>query len=151
MVEIGQTASDFTLKDQDGQAVTLSQFRGKRVVVYFYPKDDTPGCTKQACSLRDHWSEIQARGAVVLGISAQSVASHKKFATKYQLPFPVLVDEDHAVSVAWGTWGEKSMYGKKVTGQLRTTFLVDEAGVVTHVWKKPKTDVHGSEVLERLG
>jgi peroxiredoxin Q/BCP len=150
MLEVGQPAPDFTLADQDGKPVSLSSFRGKKVVVYFYPKDDTPGCTKEACSFRDNWAELQARGVVVLGVSAQSAASHKKFASKYSLPFPLLVDADHAMSAAWGTWGEKTMYGKKVTGQLRTTFLVGEDGTVRHVWKKPKTDVHAAEILEKI-
>jgi peroxiredoxin Q/BCP len=151
MLEVGQQAPDFTLPDQDGKPVSLASFRGKSVVVYFYPKDDTPGCTKEACSFRDNWGEIQSRGVVVLGVSAQSSASHKKFAGKYSLPFPLLVDADHAMSSAWGTWGEKTMYGKKITGQLRTTFLLDGGGKVVHVWKKPKTDVHATEILEKLG
>ncbi|MEB3221248.1 MAG: thioredoxin-dependent thiol peroxidase [Candidatus Sericytochromatia bacterium] len=150
MIESGQAAPAFTLTAHTGEAVSLEALRGKTVVLYFYPKDDTPGCTKEACSFRDHWATLQAQGVVVLGVSPDGVASHEKFATKYALPFPLLADPDHAVAEAYGTWGSKSMYGKTVTGILRTTFLIGADGIVRHVFKKPKTDIHAEEVLARL-
>lgn len=149
MIEAGQVAPDFTLPSQTGD-VSLAGLRGKTVVLYFYPKDDTPGCTKEACSFRDKWSDLQAQGIVVLGVSPDAVDRHAKFATKYQLPFPLLADPDHAVSLAYGVWGEKMMYGKTITGMLRTTFLIGPDGVVRHVWKKPKTEIHADEVLAKV-
>lgn len=150
MVETGQLAPNFTLPAHTGESISLESFRGKPVVVYFYPKDDTPGCTKEACSFRDHWEALGRHGVVVLGISPDGVASHQKFAAKYSLPFPLLADPDHAVAEAFGAWGSKSMYGKTVTGILRTTFLIGPDGLVRHVFKKPKTDIHAEEVLARL-
>ncbi|MEB3196653.1 MAG: thioredoxin-dependent thiol peroxidase [Candidatus Sericytochromatia bacterium] len=150
MIETGQAAPDFNLQASTGARLSLSQFRGQTVVVYFYPKDDTPGCTKQACSFRDHWQPLLDQGVVVLGISPDAIPSHEKFVQKYQLPFPLLADEDHAVATAYGAWGSKSMYGKTVTGILRTTFLIGPDGIVQHVFKKPKTDIHAEEVLSKL-
>lgn len=150
MIDAGQPAPAFTLPAHTGESVTLAQLKGKPVVLYFYPKDDTPGCTKEACSFRDHWEALQAKGVVVLGVSPDPVAKHEKFAAKYQLPFPLLADPDHAVAEAYGAWGEKTLYGKKMTGILRTTFLIGADGIVKHVWKKPKTDIHAEEVLAKL-
>ncbi|MDB5098667.1 MAG: Peroxiredoxin [Cyanobacteria bacterium RYN_339] len=150
MLEVGQPAPDFTLPDQAGNPVSLKALRGKPVVLYFYPKDDTPGCTKEACSFRDHWKTLEARGIAVLGISPDSQASHAKFAGKYSLPFTLLADTERAVANLYGTYGEKTLYGKKSMGILRTTFLIDAEGVVQHVWKKPKTDVHAEEVLAKF-
>lgn len=150
MLTIGQAAPDFTLQDQDGQTHSLQALRGRKVVVYFYPKDNTPGCTKQACSFRDQFAELTARGVVVLGISPDSTASHRKFADKHQLPFTLLADPDHQVAEAFGAWGEKTLYGRKFMGLMRSTFLIDESGQIVHVWKKPKTDIHAEEVLAKL-
>jgi peroxiredoxin Q/BCP len=150
MIEPGQTAPAFTLSSHPGDTVRLNDFSGRPVVLYFYPKDDTPGCTKEACSFRDHWQALQAKGIVVLGVSPDSITAHEKFAEKYQLPFPLLSDPDHQVAEAYGAWGNKSMYGKTVTGILRTTFLIGADGIVQHVWKKPKTDIHAEEILAKL-
>lgn len=150
MLETGDTAPDFTLPDQAGTPVSLSGFRGRTVVLYFYPKDNTPGCTNEACSFRDHYAALQEKGVVVLGVSPDSEASHQKFASKHDLPFPLLADTDHAVAEAFGAWGEKSLYGRKFMGLLRSTFLIDGAGVIRHVWKKPKTAIHAEEVLAKL-
>jgi peroxiredoxin Q/BCP len=150
MIEPGQPAPNFTLTAHTGESVSLASLSGKDVVLYFYPKDDTPGCTKEACSFRDHWATLQARGIVVLGASPDDVASHQKFVTKYSLPFLLLADPDHAVAEAYGAWGSKSMYGKTVTGILRSTFLIGPDGIVKHVFKKPRTDIHAEEVLARL-
>jgi peroxiredoxin Q/BCP len=120
------------------------------VVLYFYPKDDTSGCTTQACEFRDSWSEVQARGAVVLGVSPDGIASHERFRDKFSLPFPLLADEDHAVAEAYGVWGEKSMYGRKYQGILRTTFIIDPAGRIAHVFEKVKPKGHAAEVLDAL-
>ncbi len=150
MLDVGQPAPAFNLPAQDGARVSLASLRGKPVVLYFYPKDDTPGCTKEACSFRDNWESLQAKGVVVLGVSPDTAASHQKFADKYKLPFPLLADEGHQVAEAYGAWGEKNMYGKKITGILRTTYLIGPDGVVKHVWKKPKTDIHAEEVLAKL-
>lgn len=150
MIDAGQPAPAFTLPAHDGAQVSLAGLAGKPVVLYFYPKDDTPGCTKEACSFRDNWAALQEKGVVVLGVSPDTTASHQKFATKYQLPFPLLADEGHRVAEAYGAWGEKTLYGKKITGILRTTFLIGPDGVVKHVWKKPKTDIHAEEVLAKL-
>jgi peroxiredoxin Q/BCP len=146
----GDRAPDFTLPDDSGNPVTLSALRGRRVVLYFYPRDDTPGCTRQACSLRDHWDEIAATGALVYGISADSADSHAQFRTKYGLQFPLLVDSDHHVAEAYGTWVEKTSYGKKSMGTERSTFLVGEDGSLERVWRRVKPDEHTELVLEAL-
>lgn len=143
-------APDFTVLDDTGASVSLSSFRGKKVVLYFYPKDDTPGCTTQACDIRDNFSALRARGAVVLGVSPDSVAKHVKFRKKYDLPFTLLADTDHAVSEKYGVWGEKSFYGKKYMGVDRTTFVIDEEGRVLKVFPKVKADKHLQQVLEVL-
>jgi len=150
MPDVGDKAPAFSLQDQSGKAVKLSDFKGKKVVLYFYPKDDTPGCTKEACAFRDEHSALLKAGAVVLGVSPDSEASHVKFAGKYKLPFPLLVDDGHAVSEKYGAWGEKSMYGRKFMGITRSTFLIDGAGKVARVWPKVKVDGHVDEVLETI-
>ncbi|MGD8276785.1 MAG: thioredoxin-dependent thiol peroxidase [Gemmatimonadota bacterium] len=147
MIEVGKKAPAFTLRNQDGEPVKLSDFRGRRVVLYFYPKDDTPGCTTQACSLRDHIEEFDARGAVVLGVSPDSPASHTKFRTKYDLNFTLLADEDHAVAEKYGVWQEKSMYGRKYWGVARTTFVIDAEGRVEQVLEKVKPAKHTDQVI----
>ena len=147
MLKAGDKAPAFALASNDGQTIRLTDLQGRPVVLYFYPKDDTPGCTKEACSFRDGWSDIQAAGAVVLGVSPDDVTSHEKFRAKYRLPFPLLSDPDHAVAKAYGAWGEKSMYGRKYEGILRTTFLIDGAGVVRRVFEKVRPEGHAEEVL----
>ena len=147
MIETGQPAPDFTLADQDGNDVRLSDLRGKRVVLYFYPKADTPGCTTQACGIRDRGSEYADAGAVVLGVSPDPVKAVKKFHDKQSLNFTLLADEDHAVCEQYGVWAEKSMYGKTYMGAQRATFLIDEEGVVRHVIPKASPKTHDDEVL----
>ncbi len=150
MLKTNEKAVDFTLKNQDGEDVSLSDFKGKKVVLYFYPKDDTPGCTTEACGLRDVYDDILDLGAVVLGVSADNEASHTKFRNKYNLPFHLLADTEKEVLNAYGAWGEKSMYGKKYMGVIRSTYLIDEEGNVSHVWPKVSPKKHASEVLEAL-
>jgi peroxiredoxin Q/BCP len=151
VIETGQQAPDFTLPDQDGEPVTLSSLRGQRVVVYFYPKADTPGCTTQACGVRDHVGEYDAAGAVVLGISPDPVRKVKQFHDKQSLNFRLLADEGHAVAESYGVWVEKSMYGRTYMGNERTTFVIDEDGVVTEVLRKVKPAQHDDQVLAALG
>ena len=150
MPKAGDAAPRFTLPSDRGDDVSLESLRGRPVVLYFYPKDDTSGCTTQACEFRDSWAEVQARGAVVLGVSPDSIASHEKFRDKFSLPFPLLADQDHAVAEAYGAWGEKSMYGRKYQGILRTTFIIDPAGRIAHVFEKVKPKGHAAEVLDAL-
>jgi len=151
LIEQGQQAPDFQLPDQHGEPVSLSGLRGKIVVVYFYPKADTPGCTTQACSIRDRSEEYAAAGATVLGISPDPVKKVKKFHDKQSLNFTLLADADHAVCEAYGVWGEKSMYGKTYWGARRSTFIVDPEGVVAHVIPKASPKTHDDEVLKVLG
>ncbi len=150
MIEPGDAAPDFELPDQDGRAVKLSDFRGRPVVVYFYPKADTPGCTTQACGVRDHRADYAAAGATVLGISPDPVAKVKKFHDKQSLDFALLADEGHAVADSYGVWVEKSMYGKTYFGNERTTFVVDADGKVAEVLRKVKPAEHDALVLEAL-
>jgi thioredoxin-dependent peroxiredoxin len=150
MVEQGQQAPDFELPDQDGRAVKLSNFRGQPVVVYFYPKADTPGCTTQACGVRDHRADYSAAGATVLGISPDPVAKVKKFHDKYDLDFALLADEGHHVADAYRVWVEKSLYGKKYFGNERTTFIIDSQGKVVEVLRKVKPAEHDELVLKAL-
>jgi thioredoxin-dependent peroxiredoxin len=150
MIEQGQKAPDFELPDQDGRAVKLSDFRGQPVVVYFYPKADTPGCTTQACGVRDHGADYAKVGSVVLGISPDTVKKVKKFHEKYDLDFALLADEGHAVADTYGVWAEKSMYGKKYFGNERTTFIIDSAGKVAEVLRKVKPAEHDELVLKAL-
>ncbi len=144
--EAGTKAPSFMAKDQAGTPVKLSQYKGKPVVLYFYPKDDTPGCTQEACAFRDEYSALQRAGAVVLGVSPDDEKSHGKFATKFGLPFPLLADTDHSLANAYGVWGEKSMYGRKYLGITRATFLIDADGKVARVWPKVKVSGHVEEV-----
>jgi peroxiredoxin Q/BCP len=150
VTEQGDQAPDFELPDQDGRAVRLEDFRGQRVVLYFYPKADTPGCTTQACGVRDHRPEYTEAGAVVLGVSPDSVAKVKKFHEKFSLDFVLLADEDHAVAEAYGVWVEKSMYGRKYFGNERTTFVIDSEGRVAEVLRKVKPAEHDKNVLAAL-
>jgi peroxiredoxin Q/BCP len=150
VIEQADLAPDFELPDQDGRPLKLSDFRGQRVVVYFYPKADTPGCTAQACGVRDHLPEYTEAGAVVLGISPDPVAKVKKFHEKFSLGFALLADEDHAVAEAYGVWVEKSMYGRKYFGNERTTFVIDSEGRVAEVLRKVKPAEHDEQVLAAL-
>ena len=150
MLEVGMKAPEFTLQDQDGREVSLADFLGKKVVLYFYPKDSTPGCTRQACAFAGSLSEIKAQGAVVLGVSKDSVASHRKFADKYGLPFTLLSDPQLEAIQAYGVWQEKKLYGKVSMGVVRTTFLIDEEGMVTAVIPKVKPDANAADVLAML-
>lgn len=150
-LEEGKAAPAFTLKDADGNKVALKDYKGKHVVVYFYPKDDTPGCTKEACGFRDYWQDIQQLGAVVLGISPDEQSAHQKFRDKYQLPFPLLCDPDKKVMEKYGAWGEKMMYGKKTVGVIRSTALIGPTGKVVKHWRRvAKAADHPSKVLEVL-
>lgn len=148
---IGQAAPDFTALTDKGETVKLSDYRGKRVVLYFYPKDDTSGCTTQACGFRDNYGEIEEKNAVVLGVSPDGVKSHQKFRTKYDLPFTLIVDEDHAISEAYNVWQEKSMYGKKYMGIVRSHFIIDENGNLADVQVKVSPQDSVSKALEALG
>ena len=150
MVEKGGVAPDFTLPSDESGSVTLSEHRGRHVVLYFYPKDDTPGCTTQACDLRDSMPRFEGVDAVVLGVSPDDVASHVKFRMKYRLNFPLLADEDHAVAEAYGVWKEKSMYGKKYMGIERSTFLIGPDGMVVEAWRKVSATGHADLVAEAL-
>jgi len=150
-MKAGTKAPPFRLPTDTGEVVALKDLLGKRVVLYFYPKDDTPGCTTEACEFRDNWRAVQAAGAVVLGVSPDDEGSHAKFRKKFDLPFPLLVDADHAVASAYGAWGEKQMYGRTYFGILRTTFLIDEQGRVARVFEKVKPAGHAAEVLDALG
>jgi thioredoxin-dependent peroxiredoxin len=150
MIEIGDTAPDFTLPDQDGNPVKLSDLKGQKVVLYFYPKADTPGCTTQACGVRDHRPDYDAAGAVVLGVSPDPVKRVAKFHGKFDLGFPLLADEDHGVAEAYGVWVEKSMYGRKYFGNERTTFVISPDGFVTEVLRKVKPAQHDDLVLGAL-
>ena len=150
-IEEGKKAPAFTLTDADGNKVKLSDFAGKDLVLYFYPKDDTPGCTKEACGFRDFWKEIQKTGAIVVGVSPDSGASHQKFQAKYKLPFPLLSDPDKKMMTAYGAFGEKMMYGKKVTGIIRSTVWIGPDGKVEKHWARvPKAEAHPEKVLEAL-
>lgn len=148
--EAGDRAPAFSLKDQDGKVHDLKDYAGKTVVLYFYPKDDTPGCTKEACSFRDNHEAIQEVGAVVLGVSTDDAASHQAFREKYGLPFPLLVDEGAKVASAYGAWGEKVLYGKTVIGMIRSTFVIGPDGTFTKVWKQVQAEGHAEHVLKAL-
>jgi thioredoxin-dependent peroxiredoxin len=150
MIEPGAEAPDFTLPDQEGEPVSLAEFRGRPVVLYFYPHANTPGCTTQACGIRDHRADYDAAGAVVLGVSPDPVKAVKRFADKQSLRFRLLADEDHAVCELYGVWAEKHNYGRTYWGALRTTFLIDESGVVRHVIAKVSPKTHDEQVLAAL-
>ena len=146
--EPGTLAPDFTAPDQHGNSFTLSSLRGQRVALYFYPKDDTPGCTAQACNLRDHQEELKASNIKVIGVSIDGEMAHKKFALKYDLPFPLLVDTDKTIVQAYGVWQEKKNYGKTYLGTVRTTFLIDENGLIEKIIKKVDTKEHAAQLLK---
>ena len=150
MLEIGTLAPDFTLPDQDGTEHSLAQYRGRKVILYFYPKDSTPGCTKQACSYSERLPQFSEAGAVVLGISKDSVASHRKFADKYGLAFTLLADPERTVIEAYDVWKEKKNYGKVSMGVVRTTYIIDEQGYVQAVMPKAKPDTNAADILEML-
>lgn len=148
--EAGEPAPDFTLPNAAGKPVHLADLHGERIVLYFYPKDDTPGCTAEACSFRDAWQELQDEGVVVLGISKDNPRSHAKFAEKYGLPFPLLSDEDHAVADLYGVWQRKLHYGRPYMGMARTTFYIRPNGLIGHVWQNVKAAGHAQSVLDYL-
>jgi thioredoxin-dependent peroxiredoxin len=147
-LEIGKPAPEFEAKDQNGQLIKLSDLKGKKVVLYFYPKDNTPGCTAQACNLRDNYEALQQAGYEVLGVSSDSGKSHQKFIEKQQLPFTLLADEDLKVHEAYGTWVEKSMYGRKYMGTARTTFVINETGILEEIIEKVNTKEHTAQILK---
>ncbi len=147
MLAKGDKAPDFAAMDQEGNMVSLADFKGKKLVLYFYPKDDTAGCTKEACNLRDNYTLMLNKGFAVLGVSPDSVESHKKFASKYELPFPLLADPDLKIVKAYGAWGEKKMYGKTYEGLLRSTFIINEGGMIDEVISKVKTDNHADQIF----
>lgn len=146
----GDKAPDFTAKDQNGKTISLSDFKGKQVILYFYPKDDTPGCTAEACDFRDNYQSLLGKGFAVIGVSTDDEKSHKKFETKYSLPFPLIADPDKAIVEAYGLWVEKNMYGKKYMGTARTTFLIDGNGVITKVIDKVDTKNSSQQVIDLL-
>lgn len=146
----GDQAPTFTSTDQNGNTVSLDQFKGKKVVLYFYPKDNTPGCTAEACDFRDNYQGLAAKGIEVLGVSVDDTKSHQKFITKYSLPFTLLADTDHAIVEAYGVWGEKNMYGKKYMGTNRTTFVIDEEGKIAHIINKVDTKSPTAQVLDLI-
>ena len=147
-LEVGQKAPDFEAKIETGETIKLSDFKGKKVILYFYPKDNTPGCTAQACNLRDNYEALQKAGYVVLGISSDAEKSHQKFIDKQELPFSLIADEDKKVHELYGTWVEKSMYGRKYMGTARTTFVIDEEGKIEEIIEKVKTKEHTAQILK---
>lgn len=149
-IEEGESAPDFLGKDQNGKTISLSSFHGKKVVLFFYPKDNTPGCTAQACNLRDHHSDLLNKGINVIGVSADSEIKHQKFIAKYALPFPLIADVDKSIIQAFGVWGEKNFLGKTYDGIHRTTFVIDEKGIVAKRIDKVKTKDHTNQILEAL-
>ncbi|MPR32299.1 thioredoxin-dependent thiol peroxidase [Salmonirosea aquatica] len=146
-LQVGDSAPDFTAKDQDGQSISLHDFKGKKLVLYFYPKDDTPGCTAQACDLRDNYERMLAQGYAVVGVSVDDEKSHQKFIKKFDLPFPLIADTDHAVVESYGVWGEKKNYGRTYLGTIRTTFVIDEQGKIEDIISKVNTKEHTSQIL----
>ena len=149
-LKVGDKAPSFKLKNQDGKVISLADLKGKPIVLYFYPKDDTPGCTKEACNFRDEFPKFGKMKAEIIGVSIDSVESHKKFANKYKLPFNLLSDEKKEVVEKYGVWQEKSMYGKKYMGIVRTTFIIDGQGKIRKIFEKVKVDEHNQEVMEAL-
>ena len=147
LLQPGAKAPDFSTTDQSGKKITLKDYRGKKVVLYFYPKDDTPGCTKEACAFRDHFAEFKQLGVEVLGVSVDTEKSHKLFAEKFKLPFTLLADTDKKIVNAYGVWGEKSMYGRKYMGTNRVTYLINESGYIAAVFPKVKPQEHAAEIL----
>jgi peroxiredoxin Q/BCP len=146
----GEKAPDFSTKDQNGNVVALKDFRGKKVVLYFYPEDDTPTCTVEACNLRDNYDELKKAGLVILGVSPDDKKKQKKFEEKYCLPFNLLEDPKKKIIDKYGVWGEKNLYGRKYMGLFRTTFLIDENGIIFKIFKKPKSKIHSEEILKSL-
>jgi peroxiredoxin Q/BCP len=146
----GDKAPDFTGKDQNGKKISLKGYRGKKVVLYFYPQDDTPTCTVEACNLRDNYSDLIKAGFAVIGVSPDDGNSHKKFEKKYELPFTLVEDSDKTIINKYAVWGEKNNYGKKYMGLIRTTFLIDEKGIIFKIFKKPKLKIHSEEILKVL-
>jgi thioredoxin-dependent peroxiredoxin len=146
-LKLGSKAPAFSLKNTDGKTVKLSDFKGRKVVLYFYPKDDTPGCTKEACSFRDNYAELQKRGVVVLGVSADDQKAHQKFTTKYGLPFTLLSDPEHTMLEKYNAWVEKSLYGRKYMGIARITYIINEEGKIAHIFNKVKPETHSQDVL----
>ena len=147
----GDKAPDFKTKDQNGKSVSLKDFHGKKVVLYFYPQDDTPTCTIEACNLRDNYDDLKKAGLVVLGVSPDDTINHKKFEEKYELPFTLLEDPEKKIIDSYGVWGEKNLYGRKYMGLFRTTFLIDENGIIFKIFKKPKSKIHSEEILKAVG
>jgi len=147
-MQVGAVAPDFTLLADDGTSITLSQYRGQTVVIFFYPKDDTPGCTAEACSLRDNYEALLAQGYAILGVSPDTEAKHQKFIDKYNLPFDLLADTDNTVALAYGVWVEKSMYGRKYMGIARTTFVIDEQGNLSEIIEKVDTKNHANQIIK---
>ncbi len=150
-LQAGETAPEFSGVDQNGNTISLSQFKGEKVILYFYPKDDTPGCTKEACNLRDNYELLLKQGFVVLGVSADTKKAHQKFINKYELPFPLIADTDKSIIEAYGVWGEKNMYGRKYMSIFRTTFIIDESGNIVKIFKKVDTSNHTTQILHALG
>ena len=150
MLEVGDKAPGFKTIDQNGKAVSLSDLRGKKVVLFFYPKDDTPGCTKEACAFRDSFPDFRRRNVEVLGVSVDDEKSHKQFAEKFDLPFRLLADAERKIVGDYGVWGEKSLYGRKYMGTNRVTYLIDEQGKIAAVWPKVKPEEHAEEILDFL-
>lgn len=150
MPEPGEKAPSFEGVTQNGDTIKLEDYRGRKIALYFYPKDDTPGCTKQACNLRDEYEHLRRDDIAVIGVSADPVESHEKFAKKYDLPFPLIADPEHDILEAYGVWGERNLYGRKFMGTTRTTFLIDEEGVIKQVIKRPKVKEHASEIMEKF-
>ncbi len=146
----GEKAPAFKAKDQNGNLVSLGDFKGKKVVLYFYPEDDTPTCTVEACNLRDNYKELEKNGLIVLGVSPDDEKKHKKFEEKYSLPFTLLADPDKKIIEKYGVWGEKNLYGRKYMGLHRTTFLIDEKGIIKKIFKKPKSKIHSDEILKAI-
>ena len=150
-LQVGDVAPEFSLPDQSGNSVSLSSFRGQRVVIYFYPKDDTPGCTKEACAFRDNFAAFEKKNVVVLGVSIDPVKSHDKFVNKFDLPFTLVSDEDRKIVEAYGVWGEKQFMGRTYDGTHRVTFLIDPKGKIAKIWPKVKPAEHAEEVLASIG
>ena len=146
-LKVGDTAPSFTSVDQNGETVSSADLKGQKTVLFFYPKDDTPGCTSEACNLRDNYTELQKSGYVVIGVSTDSEKSHQKFITKFELPFPLIADTDHTVVEAFGVWKEKQMFGKKYMGIVRTTFVIDEKGIIEEIISKVDTKNHTAQIL----
>lgn len=146
----GDMAPDFTAKDTEGNTITLKDFKGRKLAIYFYPQDDTPACTTQACNLRDNFSILKKEGIEIIGISPDDAQSHKSFTEKYSLPFTLIPDPEHKIIGKYGVWGMKNLYGKVYEGLLRTTFLIDEDGKIKHIFKKPKTRAHAEEIIQKF-